>query len=299
MVDSLGPVRPIEIHQGTSLAATCLRAVLSRKDRSTAITVLPELRYVQRNVILDPKKVAAYARVCGFGAVHGVPITYPQLLTFPLLMAFFASPACPWPAMGTVHLENRIFQRQALNPGDALRIEVSTGELLAHEKGQVMTLDMAIFREEELVWDATQSLLRTGIKSPTGPAHLRSETWQTPLTYQAEFSAPSNTGRRFGYISGDLNPIHVSALTARLFGFRRAIAHGMWTKARALATLMPSAPLSQAHLSGEFKRPLLLPASVSLWSAPISPISNSSGSFFEVRDLHGERPHLRGQLSYN
>ena len=44
-------------------------------------------------------------------------------------------------------------------------------------------------------------------------------------------------GRRYGAVSGDRNPIHLYPLTARLFGFRRAIAHGMWTKARCLAAL--------------------------------------------------------------
>ena len=34
-----------------------------------------------------------------------------------------------------------------------------------------------------------------------------------------------------------MNPIHLSALTAKALGFKHAIAHGMWVKARTLAAL--------------------------------------------------------------
>lgn len=274
-----------------------LRALLSSGKRPGAVHTLPRLRYVMPKAILAPAHIAAYAKLCGFSERQGVPITYPQLLTFPLLMAFFGSAQCPWPAMGTVHLDNRISLLQALNPGDALRIEVSTGQLIAHEKGQILTLDMRFFRVDELVWEATQSLLRIGIPNPIGPAYVSRQTTDPALARQADFVAPSDTGRRFGYISGDLNPIHVSELSARLFGFRRAIAHGMWTKARALATLMPQDAVSQAEVSAEFKTPLFLPATASIWSAPAPIGSSLRGTCFEVRDEKGEKPHLRGNFS--
>jgi hypothetical protein len=51
--------------------------------------------------------------------------------------------------MGTVHLANRIRQHHKLNVGDVLRVEMRTGELLAHEKGQVFTLEFTISRDGE------------------------------------------------------------------------------------------------------------------------------------------------------
>src|ERR1700723_2765123 len=73
--------------------------------------------------------------------------------------------------------------------------------------------------------------------------------------------APGARGRRYGSVSGDLNPIHIHPLTARLFGFPSAIAHGMWTKARSLAAL--EARLPPAYTAGvAFKRPILLPGKV-------------------------------------
>ena len=50
----------------------------------------------------------AYAAVCGFPRKDTVPLPYPHLLAFPLHMAIMTDPAFPYPAIGTVHLENSI-----------------------------------------------------------------------------------------------------------------------------------------------------------------------------------------------
>ena len=49
------------------------------------------------------------------------------------------------------------------------------------------------------------------------------------------WSLPASASRAYAAVSGDVNPIHMSALTAKAFGFPRAIAHGMYTAARALS----------------------------------------------------------------
>jgi acyl dehydratase len=289
-------MKTIEITQPASSAALYLGALRGGGKKAATAQALPALSFVCPAVTLDARHLAQYAAVCGFTPAHGVPITYPQLLTFPLVMAFFASGECPWPAMGTVHLANRIVQHQALHPGDTLRVEVSTGALLAHERGQIFELDLKILRRDELVWQATQSLLRLGVKQPTGAVfggHVRSE---IPLSHQADFPAPANIGRRYGSVSGDRNPIHLWALSARLFGFRRAIAHGMWTHARALAALLPHEPLTHAEVAVDFKTPLFLPARTSLWTRHQPQNSSDAGVLFEVRNAKGDKPHLRGQL---
>ncbi len=290
-------MKTIEITQPASTAALYFGALRGGGKKGASAQTLPALTYVQPAVKLDAQHLVQYAKVCGFTPAHGVPMSYPQLLTFPLVMAFFASDECPWPAMGTVHLANRIVQHQSLHPGDTLRVEVSTGALLAHEKGQIFELDLKILRRDELVWQATQSLLRLGIKQPAGALFGGHVPNDLPLSRQADFSAPANIGRRYGSISGDRNPIHLWALSARLFGFRRAIAHGMWTQARALAALLPRQSLDQAEVAVDFKTPLFLPAKATLWTSHRPQTSSAAGVLFEVRNAKGDKPHLRGQLT--
>lgn len=286
-------MKTVEIDQPASHAAMYLAALRSSRKHPGAIEALTEVTYVRPRVVLASAHIANYARVCGFDQAHGVPVTYPQMLTFPLVMAYFCSADCPWPALGTVHLANRIEQRQQLSPGDELRVEMRTGALIAHAKGQIFTLETKITRGDDIVWEASQMALRRGVNNPAGPAFASEFKADMPLSHQADFSAPGDIGRRYGRVSGDLNPIHLSALSAKLFGFRRAIAHGMWTKARALAAVMPRAATVRASVAVEFKTPLFLPARVSLWTT-----RNAQGACFEVRNAKGDRPHLRGHLSY-
>ena len=102
---------------------------------------------------------------------------------------------------------------------------------------------------------------------------------------------PGDLGRRYASVSGDINPIHMHALTARLFGFPSAIAHGMWTKARCLAALGPRLPDASRSRS-RFKRPILLPATVTFAERA----GDDGGAMFEVRDSVHETLHLSGRI---
>ena len=293
------PTPTVEIWQAPSTLAGLAAVLKASRKRPGRIESLPPVGYLRSGVPLEAASIAAYAKVCGYQPEHGVPLLYPQMLTFPLAMAYFASSYCPWPAMGTVHLANRVQQHAPLHVGDALRAEMRPGLLLAHEKGQVFTLEFQIWKDQDLVWEATQTLLRLGVHNPSGPIYLSALHNAQPLSVQTNFMADAGIGRRYGRVSGDLNPIHLSALSAKLFGFRRAIAHGMWTQARALAAMLPRQALAQADVQVEFKTPLYLPARATLWStsAVAGPLPHNA--LFEVRNAKGDKPHLRASLSYS
>jgi acyl dehydratase len=286
-------MKTIEVLREPSLPGVLIGALASSTKRPGVVKKLPPVTLVRPEVVLDGAHIAQYNALCGFTPAQGVPLLYPQLLTFPLVMSYVGSADCPWPALGTVHLANRIEQTRSLKAGDAVRVELQTGTVQAHEKGQVFTLDLRILQEDDVVWSATQTLLRVGVQSPSGKPFVSGVTADAPLSHQADFSAPADMGRRYGAVSGDRNPIHLSAPTARLFGFRRAIAHGMWTHARGLACVLPHRPLEQASVAVDFKTPLFLPARASLWTH-----RTAHGALFEVRDAKGQKPHLRAQLSY-
>jgi acyl dehydratase len=106
-----------------------------------------------------------------------------------------------------------------------------------------------------------------------------------------QWEVPSDTGRRYAAVSGDRNPIHLYDLTAKLFGFPRAIAHGMWTKARCLAALEGELP-EAFTVAVEFRRPILLPATVSFARE-----REDGGIRFSVRDAKTEKAHLDGTVA--
>ncbi len=293
MSKTIKTMKTIEVGDAPSMAALFFRALGTGVKHPGVVRSLPPVTLVLPKIELNAAHIERYVQLCGFDPAMGVPLLYPQLLTFPLVTAYMCSSHCPWPALGTVHLANAVVQQRRLVAGETLRVELSAGQLFAHPKGQGFTLDLRILSAGEPVWTATQSLLRLGAKRSTGEALSNTFDSTIPLSCQAEFHAAADIGRRYARVSGDHNPIHLTALTARLFGFRRAIAHGMWTQARALACLLPSTPPERASLSVEFKAPLFLPGRATLWSA-----RHANGAEFEVRDVKGQRPHLHGQFSY-
>ncbi len=264
----------------------------SRKKNATAD--LPALSLARPAVTLDAANIARYAQVCGFRPEQGVPLTYPHMLAFPLHMLLMADARFPWSMMGMVHLANTVRQHSRLTPGQTGRIEVSLLRPQSHDKGQVFCLQSRLLADnarETCLWESESLYLRTGIRAPVGPAYQSTlgeiDSQQATQIWHIE----SATARRYGFISGDLNPIHLNRLAAMAFGFPRAIAHGMWTKAHALATLMPPGPIDTGICAVEFKTPLFLPGKATLWSDPPHP---EAGQRFEVRDAQGEKPHLRG-----
>ena len=90
------------------------------------------------------------------------------------------------------------------------------------------------------------------------------------------------------------NPIHVHPLTARLFGFPSAIAHGMWTKARCLAALASRLP-DAFTVDVAFRKPILLPATVTFAATD----GDGPAAPFGVRDAAGagQRPTSTAPVS--
>lgn len=267
------------------------RALLSqRKGRRGG--PLPRHTLVRQEVPLEAEHIAQYAAVCGFSPAHGVPMTYPHLLGFPLQLMLMTESAFPYPVIGLVHLCNTIRQHQRLQAGERVRVEVRPRRLFQHARGQAFAIETAIVKGGAVVWESLSTYLRVGVPSPQGAPLIALPGAQT-LSPDGRWDVPADTGRRYAGVSGDWNPIHVSTIGARLFGFAHPIAHGMWTKARALAELLPAAPLTQGEVLAEFKTPLSLPGTATLWQASEA----TPGRAFEVRNATGDKPYLRGMLT--
>ena len=103
---------------------------------------------------------------------------------------------------------------------------------------------------------------------------------------------PEDQGRRYAAVCKDYNPIHLHKLSAKLFGFKRAIAHGMWVMARSLSESIERAPAEKSELEVSFKRPVLLPCSVLI-------TSRQEGEALQVAVTtpDGAIPHLRSTLT--
>ena len=249
---------------------------------------IPELDLELPGVSADPAAVAEYAKVCGFALRDNLPPTYPHVLAFPLHMAVMADGAFPFGAVGLVHIENRIEQRRPIAIGEELTIRVRPTELLPHPKGQTFSLVTEVASGEEAVWKGVSTMLRRSGKDEKSAKKKADEVELTPAS--ATWKLGGDLGRRYAGVSGDRNPIHMHSLTAKPLGFAAAIAHGMWTKARALAQLESKLPDGFA-VDVRFRKPILLPARVEFAGS-----DEGEEIAFEVRDAKRKTPHLDGRV---
>ena len=254
---------------------------------------LPDLELRLGGVEVDRERLADYDRVCGFRLSDELPPTYPHILAFPLSMELMTRGDFPFQLMGMVHIRNRIEQVRPIRADERLELRVWAENLRPHDKG--LQFDMraeASALGDEVVWREWTTYLRRGAslgddrraEREQDPAGARSE----PPRPQAKWDVPGDIGRAYAGVAGDINPIHMHSLSARLFGMPSAIAHGMWLKARCLAALEGHLP-EALEIDVRFKLPVRIPGTVSFasWEA-------EGGRAFALHDDRNKKPHLAG-----
>lgn len=224
---------------------------------------------------VDPVKLAAYRNVCGFSASSVLPPTYLHVLAFNLQMQLMTAKEFPFPLLGLVHLGNRIKVHRPLGGVNKVYIGVQAGNLQPHAKGATFSLLTQVEDGLGVLWEEESTMLCREMKLE-GAVALVDELLTTPMTEVTRFQAPADIGRRYAKVSGDYNPIHLSAPSAKLFGFPTAIAHGMWLKARTLALLSNHLPLSNLDIDVQFQKPVRLPSEIIL-------LASSAGSHGQLR----------------
>jgi acyl dehydratase len=253
---------------------------------------LPDLAFALEDVELDPGHVAEYARVCGFDLRDAVAPTYLHVLAFPLAMRLMTDSAFPFGVLGLVHVANRIEHVRPVQTDQTPSLRVHAEDLRDHPRGRQFDVVAVATVRGERVWEGRSTYLRRGGGSGAPTKDTKSTTERpAPPEPAAIWKIPGDIGRRYGAISGDRNPIHLHNLSAKVFGMPRAIAHGMWLKARALAALQPELPASFTVDVG-FKRPVLLPATVGF-----STTGEGAGRAFAVHDAKRGIPHLDGRVA--
>lgn len=252
------------------------------------------LGFELKGVVPQQDQVAEYANVCGFPLKDRLPPTFPHVLAFPLHMAVMSNGEFPFGAVGLVHIENSINQLRPIAFGEALEVKVEVTSLSPHPKGQIFSLLTEVSAAGETVWTETSTMLRRGkgSKKPSAPG-LEIPTLDPGTPASATWKLPADLGRRYGAVSGDRNPIHMHALTAKPLGFHSAIAHGMWTAARALAQIESRLP--DSFTAGvRFRKPIFLPARVQFAAE-----GDGTETLFAVRDARKGTPHMDGRITSN
>ena len=257
---------------------------------------VPRIESRLAKVVIDRKHLAQYSEICGAATGATLPIAYPHILAMPLHLAMLGAEAFPVKLFGLVHVQNRIAMREPLSADEAAEIRCWIEGHRETERGQEFDLHTEYVVGGQPRWDETCTFLArrrppAGAGRTTTISRAVENGVDGAVIKSSSFRAPAGLGRRYGFISGDVNPIHMSDLTARAFGFPRAIAHGMWSLGRLASDFEAAQFDGGCELNVNFKLPIFMPAWLMLQRWDIE-----NGVAFVLRDAQGEKPHLTGTL---
>ncbi|MDM7829709.1 MaoC/PaaZ C-terminal domain-containing protein [Cellulomonas edaphi] len=243
-------------------------------------------------VRVDATRLTDYQHLVGEPASDVLPAGFVHAITFPVAMALMSSADFPLPPLGMVHLSNHVTQSRGVRVGDELDVRAWARDVRPHRSGTQVDLVAQVRVDGDVVWTGVSTYLAKGVtarEQPGGATDDEREPFVAPVP-TGRWQLAANTGRRYAAVSGDRNPIHLSALAAKAFGFPRAIAHGMYTAARALADV--GAARGEAYVwTVEFAKPVLLPSSPSVRVAP-----DGDGFAYTAWRPGSSGPHLTGRV---
>jgi hypothetical protein len=242
----------------------------------------------------DPASLKKYRDLVGLQDDGTIPPMYIHAMVMPLRIAMFAHKRFPLRLMGLVHYTNRIDVTRAIRADETFTVTSRIDGIQDTDKGQSFDVSTELRSGDEVVWREVANFLSPlppskRRKSPKGEKPAEPDWGEAVATWDV----PGNAGRVFSSVANDINPIHMSAITAKLFGFKRAIAHGMFSVGRCVARILGDAPIDGPYtVDVKFKRPLFIPGSAALHT-----IVEDNETKFLLKVLPKGEPHVEGTIT--
>lgn len=276
------PSMPLVLTKGLWLSL--LRpSIDSAKDISFA-----KFSSCHNNIKLDSEKIKLFRKICNQPQnPDTVPMVYLQSLFIGMLGKYIISPFFPLVPMGLIHTKQKIIQKKAIKTDATLDAHIKLSEILNDEKGYEITFLLELTSQNIVVWEGVSTFLSKDKKYKKKKKSFGHTDMLTPFL---EIDIPSDIGRQYAKVSGDCNPHHLSNIFAKLFGFKRTIAHGMWSLARSVAEIENQFNDKEIlSVDAAFKLPIFIPGKASLGAD-----KTNKDIAFELRDSSTKKPHLAG-----
>ncbi|MEX2570670.1 MAG: MaoC/PaaZ C-terminal domain-containing protein, partial [Gemmatimonadota bacterium] len=264
-----------------------------------------------RGLRVDGSRLRRYVRatngdqVARYGTHDLLPPSFPAVWETAYLLDLLRLAGYPLPLAGLLHLGGERLHLRPLRASEPLdlRMRIVSAEAI-RDSLKITVVSNALSPVGRLCSESELLLLLRGVRLGGGggsasrrePAQREDQEPEQNWIDLCSWELAGDAGRRYAFASGDVNPIHLSRLTARPFGFKRPILHGYCTEAmvaNALITeILGSDPTALRRLSIRFTAPLFLPAQVTLRVDRHGPEARGA---FQVVVAGGSRPCAVGE----
>ncbi len=287
-----GPEKELRITSVPSipkLFATLIALSLVRKSHLDEDAALDNVKTIYEGWRLDPAQVCRFKSVCGYtDDAHQVPAPYIQTLFIGLVSRFISSSHFPINPMGLIQIGQSFRLERPIALSETLDLSCSLFDMTQTPKGITTRMAFEAKSKGDVVWQGIATYF-TRAKNPP-PKDRSSKPTEEGLPVREIIRVAANTGRRYAAVSRDYNPHHLYPWTAKLIGFKQAIAHGAWSLSRAGASLEKGYGYPEHfEMEGALKLPIFLPATITLGYE-----KQGEDILFELRDEKRALPHLKG-----
>lgn len=255
-----------ELPKAHTTYANIIKSLIPTSDNPKATQdELPSATYRVDELTIDMDNLTDYRKICGFAKSDIVPVTYFAVLSQALQMNMMVKEPFPFAMLGLVHVDNSVTQYRNILDSEVFTMTVDCVNLRDHDKGQQFDFVTQVMVGEELVWEGVSTYLsrsRSKTRDRSKSKEHKEKLSIDNSSLHTYFKVEEDIGRRYAFVSGDFNLIHLHPLSARAFGFPRAIAHGMWSKAKCLSYIKNLPEAYRVDVS--FKTPIMLPSEAEL-----------------------------------
>ena len=264
----------LEFHQAPGIASAMVKALFLRRKGFNAKIGMPEINASWFGAQADQGALKEYCETLDIKMTATLPVLYPHVMAGGMHMHMLTHKVFPIGLLGAVHLKNTITQHKAIAISDKMDIHAHMGGFRLTAKGVEFDFTTQVKIADEVVWEELSIYFMAGKfggkENPSTETSFELASLDK-MSDIASWSVPKNRGKKYASISGDYNPIHTSKYLAKLFGFKRDIAHGFGILAQAVNQ---SELVNKTHISAGkcqvdviFKGPLYLESDASLKQA--------------------------------
>ena len=259
---------------------------------------LPNIKASWKGASADARELNEYLQTLSLEKHDYLPVLYPHVMAGSMHMNMLSHKSFPIRLLGSVHLKNRIVQHQAIADDATMEIKSEIGAYRLVEKGVEFDFTTDVYVQGEKVWEEVSTYFQAGKfggkENPSSEKSFELESLNQPQE-SGSWHVPNNRGKKYAKITGDYNPIHMSPLAAKLFGFKRDIAHGFGVLAEAIEY---SSAIEQAggiekplQVDVVFKGPVFLDSDVS-----IKQNKEQDSNRFDVYCASNPKPSICGSV---
>lgn len=234
--------------------------------------------HAESKIQVNPKVIAKYNKLVAWDKKEIHPCL-PYALMTKIQISIVANKKFPFSPFGLIHKYEKIEVLKELKIGNWImrsRIPI----IRKVNNGYEIDIISDLFINGELCWRSTTTAFKRTKNGLNKEAINREEIKSFSQVY-----LDKNLGRKYALFSNNFDLIHISDLTAKMLGHKKAIIHGMWTVARSLSEMqLNNYPLT---MNFKFISPIHMDSKIK--------ISHNATSL-KVVNQKGNRIHLLGQI---